>query len=148
MPMRAAAVAYSQPVCLVVDRLVCKISKISTSKPGVSAVHRQVAPTYDLVPWAFADSDCQFCITKAKGDCQQLADAFLASPDLNSWLDRKMNFFKALVPILEDLAAGAPAVLPSVVGTFTFRSPGQGPSPYRFRATVTLIDDGGQRDQD
>merc|ERR1719433_1945528 len=92
--------------------------------------------------------DCQLCITDARGDCQQLVDALFANSNLNSWLDRKMDFLKALVPILEDLAAGALIVLPSMVGTFTFRSSGQGPSPYHFKAAVTLINDGPRHDQD
>jgi len=137
--MRTAAPLSSQPVCLVIDSLVCKISKPTTIK---------VAPTYDLELWTAVDNRCMSRITHARGDCKQLADAFLANPNLESWMPAAMDFFRALLPILEDLDAGKSNVLPRMMGMFTFRNPGQRPSSWHFKANMTFIDDGGRNDKD
>jgi len=136
MPMPAAAPSSSQPVCLVVDSLVCKISKSKN----------KVASTYDLELWASADDVGKLCITHAIGNCQQLVDDLLANSDLGSWLHA--DFIRALVPILEKLTAAERNVLPHRMGSFTLRSPGQGPSPWDLNVSVTFVDDGEQHEQD
>jgi len=136
--MRTAAPLSSQPVCLVIDSLLCKISK-----PEI-----RVASTYNLELWAAIDDGNNLCITSARGDCQQLVDAFLANPKLDSWMVSASDFAWALLPILEDVHAGKPNALPRIMGTFAFRNPGQRPSSWHFEASMTLMDGGRRNNED
>jgi len=122
----------SQPVCLIIDSLVCKIDKSS----------HKVHKNKNLEIWATIDDDVNFHITRTRGGPRQVAAAFHEGSDLVAWVDRASDFYEAMVPILNDLSNGAPNALPRTLGVFTFTSPGQSPMPVHFKAKTTLMDGG------
>jgi len=131
-----AAPRSSKSVCLIVDSLVCKISRPS-SRTNVANVDQW------LELWVRPTIDLDLEIVRASGEPRQLVNAFLASRDLDSWLGQ--DFFEALMPIMQDLGNGAPNALPRKMGTFAFRSPDREQPPVQFRAKVTLKSFGQQQ---
>jgi len=128
-----AAPPSSKPVRLVVDRLVCKISKPS-KKAGLL--------NSDLELWVSVTSDGRLHIASVEGGSRELANAFSAESDLCSWVEAATDFKKSLNTNLRQVHDEASTALPRILGVFTFRSPGHRPSRTRFDAQVTLLDIG------
>merc|ERR1712008_446172 len=141
-----AAPSASNSVRLVVDRLVCKISKPRTSKISKPRTSKTPFVPHELEVWATVSSDGDLRITDARGSSQQLVDAFRET-DLRSWVHPREDFDQVLWPVFSE-HGDEDVAMPFELGTYTFRNPDQCPLPVNFEAVVTLVerDDGQAED--